>query len=144
MHAGSWRSFTASSPTGNGRRAELSALPAPADAQHLHDGRTGVARDVIKAAGKGIYVQDVANGQVKIGEGDFAFYVSQGRMIENGKLAAPIKDVNIMGNGPKMLANITMAANDFEFLPWAAAAPAARTDSPPPSGSACPLVLSNP
>ena len=61
--------------------------------------------DVVKAAGKGIYVEDVSNGQVKIGEGDFAFYVSQGRMIENGKLGAPIKDVNIMGNGPKMLAN---------------------------------------
>jgi TldD protein len=71
--------------------------------------------DVIKAAGKGIYVEDVSNGQVKIGEGDFAFYVSQGRMIENGKLIAPIKDVNIMGNGPKMLANITVLANDFEF-----------------------------
>ncbi|MCK7538540.1 MAG: metallopeptidase TldD-related protein [Marinilabiliales bacterium] len=52
---------------------------------------------------------------MKIGEGDFAFYVSQGRLIENGKLTAPIKDVNIMGNGPKMLANITMAANDLEM-----------------------------
>ena len=71
--------------------------------------------DVIKAADKGIYVEDVSNGQVKIGEGDFAFYVSQGRLIENGKLGAPIKDVNIMGNGPKMLANITMLADDFEF-----------------------------
>jgi len=71
--------------------------------------------DVIKAAGKGIYVEDVANGQVKIGEGDFAFYVSQGRVIENGKLGAPIKDVNIMGNGPKMLANITAVADDFAF-----------------------------
>jgi TldD protein len=78
--------------------------------------------DVIKAAGKGIYVEDVANGQVKIGEGDFAFYVSQGRLIENGKLGAPIKDVNIMGNGPKMLANITMLANDFEFYQGGAGA----------------------
>ena len=42
--------------------------------------------DVVKAAGKGIYVQDVSNGQVKIGEGDFAFFVSQGRMIEGGVL----------------------------------------------------------
>ena len=54
----------------------------------------------------------MSNGQVKIGEGDFAFYVSQGRMIEDGKLAAPIKDMNIMGNGPKMLRNTTMVAND--------------------------------
>ena len=52
---------------------------------------------------------------MKIGEGDFAFYVSQGRLIENGRLTAPIKDVNIMGNGPKMLANIIMLADDFEL-----------------------------
>ncbi len=52
---------------------------------------------------------------MKIGEGDFAFYVSQGRLIEDGKLGAPIKDVNIMGNGPKMLSNMVMVANDFEF-----------------------------
>jgi TldD protein len=71
--------------------------------------------DVLKAANNGIYVEDVSNGQVKIGEGDFAFYVSQGRLIENGKLTTPIKDVNIMGNGPKMLANITMAANDLKL-----------------------------
>jgi TldD protein len=71
--------------------------------------------DVIKSVDRGIYVQDVSNGQVKIGEGDFAFYVSQGRMIENGKLTAPVKDMNIMGNGPKMLRNITMLASDFEM-----------------------------
>ena len=71
--------------------------------------------DVIRAAGKGIFVEDVSNGQVKIGEGDFAFFVSQGRLIENGKLGAPIKDVNIMGNGPRMLANVTMVANNFKF-----------------------------
>ena len=77
-------------------------------------GGSATPDDVIRQAGNGIYVEDVSNGQVKIGEGDFAFYVSQGRMIENGKLTSPIKDVNIMGNGPKMLANITMAANDLE------------------------------
>ena len=71
--------------------------------------------DVIRSVEKGIYVQDVSNGQVKIGEGDFAFYVSQGKMIENGKLTAPIKDINIMGNGPKMLRNVTMVANDLQM-----------------------------
>jgi TldD protein len=71
--------------------------------------------DVIKKAGNGIYVEDVSNGQVKIGEGDFAFFVSKGRMIEDGKLTAPIKDINIMGNGPKMLEHITHVANDLKM-----------------------------
>jgi TldD protein len=102
-------------PTGNGRRQDFMNYPMPRMRNTYMLGGDATIEDVIKAAGNGIYVEDVSNGQVKIGEGDFAFYVSQGRLIENGKLTAPIKDVNIMGNGPKMLANITMAANDLEM-----------------------------
>lgn len=102
-------------PTGNGRRQDFQNYPVPRMRNTYMAGGQASVEDVIKQAGNGIYVEDVANGQVKIGEGDFAFYVSQGRMIENGKLTAPIKDVNIMGNGPKMLQNITMVANDLEM-----------------------------
>ena len=103
-------------PTGNGRRQGYEYEPQPRMRNTYLLGGPATAEDVVKSVKRGIYVQDVANGQVKIGEGDFAFYVSQGRMLEGGKLGAPIKDVNIMGNGPKMLANITMAASDFEFF----------------------------
>ena len=102
-------------PTGNGRRQDFQNYPMPRMRNTYMLGGNSTPEDVIREAGNGIYVEDVANGEVKIGEGDFAFYVAQGRLIENGKLTAPIKDVNIMGNGPKMLANITMAANDLEM-----------------------------
>lgn len=102
-------------PTGNGRRQSYQYYPIPRMRNTYMEAGPATPAEVIKAAGNGIYVQDVSNGQVKIGEGDFAFYVSQGRMIENGKLGAPIKDINIMGNGPKMLANTIMVANDFEL-----------------------------
>lgn len=102
-------------PTGNGRRQDFQNYPIPRMRNTYMLGGPSTPEDVIKQAGNGIYVENVSNGQVKIGEGDFAFYVSQGRLIENGKLTSPIKDVNIMGNGPKMLANITMASNDLEM-----------------------------
>jgi TldD protein len=102
-------------PTGNGRRQSFEHYIQPRMRNTYMLGGPATPEDVIKSVKKGIYVQDVSNGQVKIGEGDFAFYVSQGRMIENGKLTAPIKDMNIMGNGPKMLRNITMLANDLEM-----------------------------
>ncbi len=102
-------------PTGNGRRESYRHYVVPRMRNTCLLAGPATPEDVIKSAGKGIYVQDVSNGQVKIGEGDFAFYVSQGRLIEDGKLGAPIKDVNIMGNGPKMLSNMVMVANDFEF-----------------------------
>lgn len=100
-------------PTGNGRRESYQHYPVPRMCNTFMLGGNDTPEDVIKAAKNGIYIEDVSNGQVKIGEGDFAFYVSQGRLIENGKLTAPIKDVNIMGNGPKMLENITMVAHDL-------------------------------
>lgn len=103
-------------PTGNGRRQDFQNYPIPRMRNTYMLGGSASAEDVIKQASNGIYVEDVSNGEVKIGEGDFAFYVSQGRLIENGKLTSPIKDVNIMGNGPKMLSNITMAANDLELF----------------------------
>ncbi len=102
-------------PTGNGRRQSYQHYVIPRMRNTLMEPGPARPEDVIKAAGKGIYVEDVSNGQVKIGEGDFAFFVSRGRLIENGKLGAPIKDVNIMGNGPKMLANTVMVADDFEL-----------------------------
>ena len=102
-------------PTGNGRRQDFQNYPIPRMRNTYMLGGNASPEDVIRQAGNGIYVEEVSNGQVKIGEGDFAFYVPKGRMIENGKLTAPIKDVNIMGNGPKMLSNIIMLANNLEM-----------------------------
>jgi len=102
-------------PTGNGRRQSYEHYVIPRMRNTYMLAGPTTPEEVIKSAKNGIYVQDVSNGQVKIGEGDFAFYVSQGRMIEDGKLTAPIKDVNIMGNGPKMLKNVTIVANDLEM-----------------------------
>jgi len=108
-------SFYGVKPTGNGRRQSYQDYPIPRMRNTYMEAGPASRDDVVKAAGKGIYVEGVSNGQVKIGEGDFAFFVSEGRMIEGGRLGAPIKDVNIMGNGPKMLAATTMVADDFEF-----------------------------
>lgn len=103
-------------PTGNGRRESFEYYPIPRMRNTYMLGGNELPEDVIKKAQNGIYIENVSNGQVKIGEGDFSFYVSQGRIIENGKLTAPIKDVNIMGNGPKMLENIVAVGNDLEFF----------------------------
>ena len=61
----------------------------------------------------GVYVDNFSNGQVKIGEGDFTFYVKSGFLIENGRLTAPVKDINIIGNGPAALGEIRGVGNDL-------------------------------
>lgn len=102
-------------PTGNGRRESYQHYVQPRMRNTYMLAGDSTPEDVIRQAGTGLYVKDVSNGQVKIGEGDFAFYVLQGRLIENGRLGAPVKDINIMGNGPKMLADVTAVANDMEM-----------------------------
>ena len=68
---------------------------------------------IIASVRSGIYVDDFSNGQVKIGEGDFTFYVRSGFLIEDGRLTMPVKDVNIIGNGPRALADIRAVGNDL-------------------------------
>ena len=46
--------------------------------------------------------------------GDFV-YIKTGYLIEDGKLTQPIKDTNIIGNGPDVLQKTDMVGNDFEF-----------------------------
>jgi TldD protein len=68
--------------------------------------------EIIAAVDRGIIAETYTNGQVQIGAGDYTFYVKNGWLVENGKITAPIKDVNIIGNGPESLRRVTMAAND--------------------------------
>ena len=69
--------------------------------------------EILENVDYGVYVDNFSNGQVKIGAGDFTFFVKSGYLIEKGKLTQPIKDINIIGNGPEALADISMAADDY-------------------------------
>ena len=99
-------------PTGNGRRESFRHMPIPRmRATYMEPGNATEA-DIISTVKNGIFVDNFTNGQVQIGPGDFTFFVKSGYMIEDGKLTQPIKDINIIGNGPKALADITMVANN--------------------------------
>jgi TldD protein len=71
--------------------------------------------DIIASVAEGIYVDEFSNGQVKIGEGDFTFFVKSGFLIEGGRLTMPVKDINIIGNGPQALADIVAVGNDLKI-----------------------------
>ncbi len=101
--------------TGNGRRESFRYNPIPRmRSTYMESGNDGSVEDLIRMAGNGIYVDEFANGEVKIGEGDFTFYVKSGFLIENGRLTMPVKDINIIGNGPQALASIEAVASDLK------------------------------
>jgi TldD protein len=101
-------------PTGNGRRQSFRYAPIPRMRTTYMENGPHTTDDIISSVDYGVYVDNFTNGQVKIGAGDFTFFVKSGRLIENGKLTMPIKDINIIGNGPQALADITMAAGDYK------------------------------
>ncbi|HOP58513.1 MAG TPA: TldD/PmbA family protein [Bacteroidales bacterium] len=102
-------------PTGNGRRQDFRNVPIPRMRSTYMENGPHEKEEIIESVKRGIYVDNFSNGQVNIGPGDFTFFVKFGYLIENGKLTTPIKDVNIIGNGPQALADITMVANDLQF-----------------------------
>ncbi len=100
-------------PTGNGRRESYAYAPVPRmRATYMLPG-PHKKDEIVASVKKGIYCTNFTNGQVQIGAGDFTFYVKNGYLIEDGKLTKPIKDVNIIGNGPKVLEKIDMVADDL-------------------------------
>ena len=109
-------SYYGVAPTGNGRRESFRYNPIPRmRTTYMESGNDGTCEDLIASVKKGIYVDQFANGQVKIGEGDFTFFVKSGFLIENGRLTMPVKDINVIGNGPQALADIEAVAGDLKI-----------------------------
>jgi TldD protein len=102
-------------PTGSGRRQSFRYKPMPRMRNTYMEAGPDNPEDIIRSVKRGVYAETFRNGQVQIGAGDFTFYVSAGYLIEDGKLTAPIKDVNLIGNGPKALENVSMVGNDMKL-----------------------------
>ena len=100
-------------PTGSGRRESYMHAPLPRMRSTYMLNGPHKREEIIGSVKKGIYCDAFSNGQVKIGPGDFTFYVTNGWLIEDGKLTQPVKDVNIIGNGPKVLSLIDMVGDDL-------------------------------
>lgn len=107
-------------PTGNGRRESFRFMPIPRMRATYMENGTIPEKDIIASVKKGIYVDTFSNGQVQIGAGDFTFYVKSGYLIENGRLTMPVKDINIIGNGPQALEDIIAVADNgkIENATW--------------------------
>jgi TldD protein len=103
------------SPTGNGRRESYRHAPLPRMRSTYMLPGPHSQEEIIRSVKRGIYCVGFSNGQVAIGAGDFTFYVKNGWLIEDGKLTRPVKDVNLVGNGPKALEQVDMVGDDLKI-----------------------------
>jgi len=102
-------------PTGNGRRESFRHPPLPRMRNTYMLPGPCDPEEIIRSVKRGVYAASFTNGQVMIGAGDFTFYIKTGYLIEDGRLTQPIKDTNIIGNGPECLRKTDMVGNDFQF-----------------------------
>jgi TldD protein len=100
--------------TGNGRRESFRYHPMPRMTNTLLLAGQDDPEDIIRSVKRGVYARKFGGGQVDIGNGDFVFSLTEGYLIEDGKITAPLKGVNLIGNGPDVMRKVTMLGHDLE------------------------------
>lgn len=70
--------------------------------------------EIIAETEYGLYAKSLGGGSVNPTTGDFNFAVTEGYLIENGKVTRPVKSATLIGNGADILMKIDRIGNDLE------------------------------
>jgi len=100
-------------PTGNGRRESFRHLPIPRMTNTYIAPGEATPEAMIEEVENGFYAVSFGGGQVDPATGDFVFGVSEGYLIENGKVTAPCRGATLVGNCLDALAAIDAVGDDF-------------------------------
>ena len=99
--------------SGNGRRQSYQHLPMVRMTNTYIDNGDADPDDIVADTSHGVYVAQLGGGQVNTATGDFVFGMTEAYLIENGRITAPIREGNLIGNGPEVLRRIDALGNDF-------------------------------
>jgi TldD protein len=101
-------------PSGNGRRESFACAPMPRMTNTILLAGPNDPEEILRSVKRGIYAKRFGGGQVDIANGDFVFSLTESYLVEDGKITAPLKGVNLIGNGPDVLRKVSMLGNDVE------------------------------
>ena len=99
--------------SGNGRRQSYQHLPMVRMTNTFIENGDAEPDDIVADTSHGVYVAQLGGGQVNTATGDFVFGMTEAYLIENGRITAPIREGNLIGNGPEVLTRIDALGNDF-------------------------------
>lgn len=99
--------------SGNGRRQSYQHLPMVRMTNTFISNGDSDPQDIVADTPEGVYVAQLGGGQVNTATGDFVFGMTEAYLIENGRITVPIRDGNLIGNGPEVLTRIDALGNDF-------------------------------
>jgi TldD protein len=101
----------------NGRRQGYQYLPMVRMTNtYLLEGDSD-ADEIVAQTPYGVYVAQLGGGQVNTATGDFVFGMTSAFLIENGTITTPLRDCNLIGNGPEILRRVDAVASDFSMTP---------------------------
>ncbi|HEX8790263.1 MAG TPA: metallopeptidase TldD-related protein [Polyangiaceae bacterium] len=101
-------------PSGNGRRESFACAPMPRMTNTILLAGPSDPEEILRSVKRGVYAKKFGGGQVDIANGDFVFSLTESYLVEDGKITAPLKGVNLIGNGPEVLRKVTMLGHDVE------------------------------
>jgi TldD protein len=101
--------------TGNGRRESFAAVPLPRMTNTILLAGQSDPEEIVRGTKRGVFAKRFGGGQVDISNGDFVFSLTESYLIEDGKITAPLKGVNLIGNGPEVLRQVTALGTDLEI-----------------------------
>lgn len=103
--------------SGNGRRQSYQNLPMVRMTNTYLLAGEDDPESIIASTPKGVYVKHLGGGQVNTATGDFVFGMTEAYLIEDGKITEPLREGNLIGNGPEVLQRIDALGNDFAMGP---------------------------
>ena len=103
--------------SGNGRRQSYQNLPMVRMTNTYLLAGEEDPDSIIASTPKGVYVKHLGGGQVNTATGDFVFGMTEAYLIEDGKITEPLREGNLIGNGPEVLQRIDALGNDFAMGP---------------------------
>jgi TldD protein len=98
--------------TGSGRRQSFRSMPQPRMCNTYMPSGDSTFDDIVGSVRRGLYAKSFHGGQVEISKGDFVFMLSEGYLIEDGKLASPVRGATLIGNGPDIMTRVVAVGND--------------------------------
>jgi len=101
--------------TGNGRRESFAHLPMPRMTNTYMLAGKHDPQEIIASVERGLYAVNFGGGQVDITNGKFVFSASEAYLIENGRIARPVKGATLIGSGPEVLTRVSMVGNDLKL-----------------------------
>lgn len=103
--------------SGNGRRQSYRHLPMVRMTNTFLTAGDDDPDDIVADTPHGVYIAGLGGGQVNTATGDFVFGMTEAYLIEDGRITAPLREGNLIGNGPRVLELIDAVGNDFAMGP---------------------------